>query len=132
LRETGAGYGVGHDHTKLNNQTCLRRYLFVAIDRATRWVSVHIYGDMTDKSSVDFLCRLKLASPIKINKILTDNGALYSDVIADCIRCIVLSADHSDFRFPISERCQRVSPDMDGIFYQNTSTHPPTNCKSQF
>jgi hypothetical protein len=75
LRETGAGYGVGHDHTKLNNQTCLRRYLFVAIDRATRWVSVHIYGDMTDKSSVDFLCRLKLASPIKINKILTDNGA---------------------------------------------------------
>jgi transposase InsO family protein len=56
-----------------------RRYLFVAIDRATRWVFLHIYGDMTDKSSVDFLRRLKIASPIKINKILTDNGSQFTD-----------------------------------------------------
>ena len=28
-----------------------RRYLFVAIDRATRWVFLHIYGDMTDKTA---------------------------------------------------------------------------------
>jgi hypothetical protein len=27
-----------------------RRYLFVAIDRATRWVFMHIYDDMTDAS----------------------------------------------------------------------------------
>jgi hypothetical protein len=40
-----------------------RRYLFVAIDRATRWEFMHIYGDMTDRNSVDFLRRLKLASP---------------------------------------------------------------------
>jgi len=56
-----------------------RRYLFVAIDRATRWVFLHIYGDMTDKSSVDFLRRLKIASPIKITKILTDNGSQFTD-----------------------------------------------------
>jgi hypothetical protein len=31
-----------------------RRYLFVAIDRATRWVFMHIYSDMTEASSVDF------------------------------------------------------------------------------
>ena len=36
-----------------------RRYLFVAIDRATRWVFMHIYGAMTNESSVDFLRRLK-------------------------------------------------------------------------
>jgi transposase InsO family protein len=59
-----------------------RRYLFVAIDRATRWVSMHIYGDMTDKSSVDFLRRLKLASPIKIATILTDNGSQFTDRFA--------------------------------------------------
>ena len=36
-----------------------RRYLFVAIDRATRWVFLHIYSDMSDKSSVvGFLCGL--------------------------------------------------------------------------
>ena len=59
-----------------------RRYLFVAIDRATRWVFMHIYGDMTDKSSVDFLRRLKLASPIKVSKILTDNGSQFTDRFA--------------------------------------------------
>ena len=59
-----------------------RRYLFVAIDRATRWVFMHIYKDMTDKSSVDFLRRLKLASPIKISKILTDNGSQFTDRFA--------------------------------------------------
>jgi hypothetical protein len=51
----------------------------VAIDRATRWVFKHIYGDMTDTSSVDFLRRLKQASPIKISKILTDNGSQFID-----------------------------------------------------
>lgn len=59
-----------------------RRYLFVAIDRATRWVFMHIYGDMTDASSVDFLRRLRQASPIKINKILTDNGSQFTDRFA--------------------------------------------------
>jgi hypothetical protein len=56
-----------------------RRYLFVAIDRATRWVFMHIYGEMTETSSVDFLRRLTLASPIKISKILTDNGSQFTD-----------------------------------------------------
>lgn len=56
-----------------------RRYLFVAIDRATRWVFLHIYGDMTESSSVDFLRRLRQACPIKITKILTDNGSQFTD-----------------------------------------------------
>lgn len=56
-----------------------RRYLFVAIDRATRWVFMQTYGDMTEARSVDFLRRLKLASPIKITKILTDNGSQFTD-----------------------------------------------------
>ena len=59
-----------------------RRYLFVAIDRATRWVFMHIYGDMTENGSVDFLRRLKLASPIRISKILTDNGSQFTDRFA--------------------------------------------------
>jgi hypothetical protein len=48
-----------------------RSYLFVAIDRATRWVFMHINADLTGKSSVDFVRRLKLASPIRINRTLT-------------------------------------------------------------
>jgi len=82
-----------------------RCYLFVAIDRATRWVFMHIYGDMADKSSVDFLRRLKQASPIKISKILTDSGSQFTDRFASKdkkpsgqhafdVACAALPAEH--------------------------------------
>ena len=56
-----------------------RRYLFVAIDRATRWVFMRTYRDQSNKSSVDFLRRLKRAAPMKIKTILTDNGSQFTD-----------------------------------------------------
>jgi transposase InsO family protein len=56
-----------------------RRYLFVAIDRATRWVFMHIYADQSERSSVDFLNRLERAAPMKIVKLLTDNGSQFTD-----------------------------------------------------
>jgi transposase InsO family protein len=56
-----------------------RRYLFVAIDRATRWVFMHIYGDQSEDSSVDFLNRLEQTAPMKIIKLLTDNGSQFTD-----------------------------------------------------
>ena len=43
-----------------------RRYLFVAIDRATRWVFMRTYRDQTDRSSTDFLPRLKGVALMKI------------------------------------------------------------------
>ncbi len=56
-----------------------RRYLFVAIDRATRWVFVHIYPDQSEARSVDFLRRLQRAAPMKIEKVLTDNGSQFTE-----------------------------------------------------
>jgi transposase InsO family protein len=56
-----------------------RRYLFVAIDRATRWVFLAVYSDMTEDSSVDFLNRVHAAAPMKIVKLLTDNGTQFTD-----------------------------------------------------
>lgn len=56
-----------------------RRYLFVAIDRATRWVFMHIYADQSEASSVNFLERLQNAAPMKITKLLTDNGSQFTD-----------------------------------------------------
>jgi len=55
-----------------------RRYLFVAIDRCTRWVFIELYADQTD-SSVDFLAKVHQASPVKIVKLLTDNGSQFTD-----------------------------------------------------
>ena len=56
-----------------------RRYLFVAIDRATRWVYLRIYQDQSERSSVDFLRRVNQAAPMKIVKLLTDNGSQFTD-----------------------------------------------------
>ena len=56
-----------------------RRYLFVAIDRATRWVFIELYADQTDGSSVDFLTKVHQACPVKIVKLLTDNGSQFTD-----------------------------------------------------
>lgn len=56
-----------------------RRYLFVAIDRATRWVYMRTYRDQTEVSSTDFLRRLMQAAPMRIKTILTDNGSQFTD-----------------------------------------------------
>ena len=56
-----------------------RRYLFVAIDRATRWVFVQIKANKTAASAKAFLKALHKACPIKITKLLTDNGKEFTD-----------------------------------------------------
>ena len=56
-----------------------RRYLFVAIDRATRWVFVALYKDKTAASARRFLRALHKACPIKITQLLTDNGKEFTD-----------------------------------------------------
>jgi transposase InsO family protein len=56
-----------------------RRYLFVAIDRATRWVFVSIKGNKTAASARSFLKAVHAACPIKIVKLLTDNGKEFTD-----------------------------------------------------
>lgn len=56
-----------------------RRYLFVAIDRATRWVFVAIKTDKSARSARDFLAELQQACPLKIVKVLTDNGKEFTD-----------------------------------------------------
>ena len=56
-----------------------RRYLFVAIDRATRWVYVQIKSNKTASSAHAFLKALHKACPIKITRLLTDNGKEFTD-----------------------------------------------------
>ena len=56
-----------------------RKYLFVAIDRATRWVYLEIRKDKSAKSAQAFLKALLKKAPFKIRKILTDNGKEFTD-----------------------------------------------------
>jgi len=63
---------------KMPDQT-KRSYLFVAIDRATRWVFLEIYPNQTERCAADFLRRLHKASPVNIQTLLTDNGTQFTD-----------------------------------------------------
>jgi len=56
-----------------------RRYLFVAIDRATRWVFIQIKAHKTAIAAKSFLAALHKACPVKITKLLTDNGKEFTD-----------------------------------------------------
>lgn len=49
-------------------------YLFVAIDRTTKYCFVRLYEDQTAKTASLFLQEVIAKSPLKIDKILTDNG----------------------------------------------------------
>ena len=56
-----------------------RRYLFVAIDRATRWVFIRIFNAKTAANARRFLRDLERACPLRIRTILTDNGKEFTD-----------------------------------------------------
>lgn len=56
-----------------------RRYLYGAIDRATRWVYIEVLDDKEAQTARGFLERLIAACPIKIVKVLTDNGKEFTD-----------------------------------------------------
>ena len=56
-----------------------RGYLFVAIDRATRWVFIAIYPNKTAANARRFLSDLERACPIRIRTILTDNSKEFID-----------------------------------------------------
>lgn len=56
-----------------------RRYPFVAIDRATRWVFVAVYPAKTAANAKRFLKNVAKAAPFHIRTILTDNGKEFTD-----------------------------------------------------
>jgi len=56
-----------------------RRYLFVAIDRATRWVFVQIRPHKTAAAARSFLTALSKAAPFQLRTLLTDNGSEFTD-----------------------------------------------------
>jgi len=56
-----------------------RRYLFVAIGRATRWVFIRVFKSKAAANVRRFLRDLERACPLRIRTILTDNGKEFTD-----------------------------------------------------
>jgi transposase-like protein len=104
---------VHMDITTVHTDTC-KCYLFVAIDRATKYVYVEIYETMTMAMSCLFLSNLLAHCPFKITKILTDNGAQFTyALLSEHLRpknkthpfdeiCMINGIDHrlTKFRHP--------------------------------
>jgi len=57
----------------------MRYYQFTAIDCATRWRYLEIYGDCSNHSSIKFLEKVIGAAPFKIRAIKTDNGSNFTN-----------------------------------------------------
>lgn len=93
-----------------------RRYLFVAIDRATRWVYLQSYPNQNEKSACDFLRRVRQACPVKIQKLLTDNGSQFTDRFTSATKEV--SGEHAfDKACALLQIEHRLSPPR----------HPQTN-----
>ena len=56
-----------------------KTYLYVAIDRATRWVYIDIYHQLSRRNSALFLQDVIQACPFRISKVLTDNGTEFAE-----------------------------------------------------
>jgi transposase InsO family protein len=61
-----------------------RGYVFVAIDRATRWVFIAIKKTRSAASARSFLKELHKAAPFRIRTLLTDNGTEFTDRLFGC------------------------------------------------
>ena len=56
-----------------------RKYLFAAVDRATRWVHLEVRASKTAEDASSFLKNLIEKAPFVISRILTDNGKEFTD-----------------------------------------------------
>ena len=94
-----------------------RRYLFVAIDRATRWVYVALKSDKSARSARAFLSALTQACPVRITRLLTDNGKEFTD------RFVTTGERTPSGRHAFDQLCQAL-----GIEHRLTPPrHPQTN-----
>lgn len=73
-------YPIGYLHvdiTELRTDEG-RQYLFVAIDRMTKYIYIELHPNQTQDAAVSFLRNLQQDCVFKITHILTDNGAQFT------------------------------------------------------
>tara|TARA_R110002020_G_scaffold266238_9_gene481147 strand:- start:7444 stop:8055 length:612 start_codon:yes stop_codon:yes gene_type:complete len=89
-----------------------RRYLFVAIDRAARWVFVRIYPTKTTANARRFLRDVERAAPMQNTRVLTDNGKEFTDRLCG-LRKRAATGNH-DFDRPCADLGieHRLAPPM--------------------
>ncbi len=78
-------YPIGYFHIDIA-EVCTeqgRLYLFVAIDRTSKFVYAELHADQTRATACQFLRQLIAAVPYHIHTILTDNGIQFTNRLKD-------------------------------------------------
>lgn len=111
-------YKEGYLHIDITQLNCDegKYYLFVSIDRATKYVYAELYDKMTQANAVQFLRNVQKEYVFKITHILTDNGAQFTyNLLLEHLRPSVVH--------PFTALCQSL-----GIEHRTTQfRHPWTN-----
>lgn len=73
-------YPMGYLHIDITETRTAegKAYLFVAIDRTTKFVHAELFEQMTRKTAIDFLQGTLKALPYHVHTILTDNGIQFA------------------------------------------------------
>ena len=99
---------VGFIHIDLKHLPALERrksYVFVAIDRATRYVYLEIHPNRDAKTAAEFLERFLDHFPHPVHTILTDNGSEFTDRFAVDMKG--KPADRPSGRHPFDRVCSK-------------------------
>jgi transposase InsO family protein len=67
------------DHFNLPPLGAVKRYCFIAIDRATRLAYLRVYDNKTAASASDFFRRALQFFPFRVHRLLTDNGPEFTN-----------------------------------------------------
>lgn len=95
-----------------------RLYLFVAIDRTSKFAFAELHERATTPVAVDFLSALIKAVPYKVHTVLTDNGIQFADLPKNRSKPTAMWRGH-----PFDRCCQRLD-----IEHRLTKpNHPWTN-----
>ncbi len=80
-RRTFKAYPIGYFHIDIAEvQTAEGKlYLFVAIDRTSRFAFAELYAKAGKMNAAQFLCNLIAAAPYTIHTVLTDNGIQFTN-----------------------------------------------------
>ena len=90
-----------------------KRYLYVAIDRATRWVYLEIRRSQSAKDARAFMKRVEEKAPFKIQTVLTDNDI--DDAVATMN--VVTSATIDGVQDPIAFVAEDIDVGDTNAFY---------------
>ena len=118
-------YDIGYVHIDITTILLSKTeiyYLYVAIDRISKYVHYKLYNEQTKKTAIDFLNEVYNIFPFKIHTILTDNGIQFSNTSLKGLNN-VKNTEQPTSKSSFTKKCESLN-----IKHKTTQVkHPWTN-----